>query len=65
MRDHRDLVIEKLAASERDLAVTCAGLREALHAALGRLHDQDVETEHLRDRCHRLTDETRAQRRAA
>ena len=62
VRDYRDDVIEELAASEHHLAATCAGLPAVLSATLTHLHEQHIEVSRLRDRYHRLIEESRTTR---
>ena len=59
MPDARDLTIAQLADKEHELAETCAGLREALHAALDVLAECDAETARLREQLCALRDEYR------
>ena len=62
-RDHRDGVIEALAASEHRLARQVAIFRETLSVALSLLHHRTCERDTARARVITLTNEIRELRR--
>ncbi len=64
-RDSRDGVIEELANNERELARQCAQLREALHAAIAMLHQQQGTIDRLRAEYRRALEALRRLRQGA
>lgn len=60
--DYRDMVIETLADAEVDALDSAGTWREIARAAIGKLHEQRVEIERLREQHYRVLDQYRALR---